>query len=307
MIQWDKNRFFEGVAQDVDGENKKFLCHDGDTRWVHQSAIFKIGEKFKSGDKVLAYWTATHKYLNPGKVVSVGRQRSYVEFDDGDKGLLPNEWIHKKVTQRPDVESRPAPKAKAKASAQPVGTQTDTIGKYCVIREGPGNGFHHAVVLEMENGQKRIVEKQNPLFTQDPWSTCARVMVELDHQKAQSRLDRCKGKSSWQVPRAQGFARVHSHAKAQHDGHFHVTDDNCQHCAYDIVSFLGGTFNLYGHHAGDKAKRDFVLEGQIRRDIYQLLGVAISSPQWQLLQESKRDAITRLHEAIVRKWKEEGN
>ena len=24
-------------------------------------------------------------------------RKSYVEFDDGDKGLLPNDWIHKMV------------------------------------------------------------------------------------------------------------------------------------------------------------------------------------------------------------------
>ena len=134
-----RTRAFEGHF-----EKEDFVAHDGDRRAASKSDVFKLGEAWQHDDKVWAYYTAEHKYLNSGKVTAVGTEKpacdlgnllflqqemmsanvfellrslhisskiqkinfilapvstrkSYVEFDDGDKGLLPNGWIHKIV------------------------------------------------------------------------------------------------------------------------------------------------------------------------------------------------------------------
>ena len=92
LIHWDTTRAFEGQ---ISGD--EFVAHDGDRRAISKSDIFKIGEEWQCNDRVWAYWTEDNKYLNSGKVTAVGAEKSYVEFDDGDKGLLPNGWIHKMV------------------------------------------------------------------------------------------------------------------------------------------------------------------------------------------------------------------
>ncbi|CAL1171044.1 unnamed protein product [Cladocopium goreaui] len=93
LIHWDTTRAFEGKF-----EGNDFVAHDGDRREISKSDIYKLGEVWQCNDKVWAYYTEDHKYLNSGKVTAVGAEKSYVEFDDKDKGLLPNEWIHKMVS-----------------------------------------------------------------------------------------------------------------------------------------------------------------------------------------------------------------
>eukprot|EP00438_Fugacium_kawagutii_P032314 Skav208272 [mRNA] locus=scaffold188:409626:410555:- [translate_table: standard] len=93
IIHWDSTRGFEGKF-----EGNDFVAHDGDRREVSKSDIYKLGEIWQCNDRVWAYWTGDNKYLNSGKVTAVGVEKSYVEFEDGDKGLVPNEWIHKFVT-----------------------------------------------------------------------------------------------------------------------------------------------------------------------------------------------------------------
>ncbi|CAK9016165.1 unnamed protein product [Durusdinium trenchii] len=131
LIHWDTTRGFEGkfsgdefVAHDGDrravlkseiyklGEEWKcfegkfsgdeFVAHDGDRRAVSKSEIYKLGEEWKCDDRVWAYWTKDNKYLNSGKVTAVGAEKSYVEFDDKDKGPIPNGWIHKMVKHETD-------------------------------------------------------------------------------------------------------------------------------------------------------------------------------------------------------------
>ncbi|CAK9102248.1 ATP-dependent zinc metalloprotease FTSH 10 [Durusdinium trenchii] len=92
LIHWDTTRGFEGKFS-----GDEFVAHDGDRRAVSKSEIYKLGEEWKCDDRMWAYWTKDNKYLNSGKVTAVGAEKSYVEFDDGDKGPVPNGWIHKMV------------------------------------------------------------------------------------------------------------------------------------------------------------------------------------------------------------------
>ena len=65
-----RTRAFEGHF-----EKEDFVAHDGDRRAASKSDVFKLGEAWQHDDKVWAYWTAEHKYLNSGKVTAVGTEK----------------------------------------------------------------------------------------------------------------------------------------------------------------------------------------------------------------------------------------
>ena len=64
-----RTRGFEGKFS-----GDEFVAHDGDRRAVLKSEIYKLGEEWKCNDRVWAYWTEDHKYLNSGKVTTVGAE-----------------------------------------------------------------------------------------------------------------------------------------------------------------------------------------------------------------------------------------
>eukprot|EP01083_Nonionella_stella_P141735 437270_1 len=98
LIQWDKNRFYEGQFRTSDNINFTFRAHDGDTRTVQQQSIYQLGVLANVGDTCVSYWTDKHKYLNPGRVTdSADNGKLFVTFDDGDKDWMPRGWVHKKV------------------------------------------------------------------------------------------------------------------------------------------------------------------------------------------------------------------
>eukprot|EP00483_Globobulimina_turgida_P004460 UN04469 len=98
-IQWDKNSFFEGTYKSSDNVNFEFVAHDGDKRTVKKNDVYKLGVKANVGDLCISYYTAKHKYLNPGKVSKIDDKYNtvYVKFDDGDEGWMQGHWVHKKV------------------------------------------------------------------------------------------------------------------------------------------------------------------------------------------------------------------
>jgi hypothetical protein len=64
-----RTRAFEGKF-----EGNDFVAHDGDRREISKSDLYKFGEMWQCNDKVWAYYTQDHKYLNSGKVIAVGAE-----------------------------------------------------------------------------------------------------------------------------------------------------------------------------------------------------------------------------------------
>lgn len=99
-MQWDANRTCEGNALTCASDPLKviFKCHDGDDRTVFKIEVHQISVGFAQGDRVCAYFTATHKYMNLGVVNLQGNTESIVFFGDGDRRSISNVWmIHKIV------------------------------------------------------------------------------------------------------------------------------------------------------------------------------------------------------------------
>merc|ERR1719217_438100 len=118
------------------------------------------------------------------------------------------------------------------------------VEHYQVIEEGTAYGFpacmHHSIILELDNGRKCLVEKRNPDFEKNPWTTHGDVHIIHDQGKIERRCNKADKRRDRRVPHEQSAKTILAHAIKEHDGHYFLILDNCQDFVDEMVKFMNG-------------------------------------------------------------------
>jgi len=122
--------------------------------------------------------------------------------------------------------------------------QGASIEYFQVIMEGTAygrpSGMHHSIIFVLDNGHRLLVEKVNPHFEQNPFSTCGDIHINLDQEQIENRLDKADVICHPEEPHVRCAQTIIARAVRMHDGHYSLLGDNCQDFVRDVVQMMDG-------------------------------------------------------------------
>jgi len=113
-----------------------------------------------------------------------------------------------------------------------------SVEYYQVIKEGTAYGYrsgmHHSILLHLDNGRMCLVEKVNPNFQRNPWTTRGDVLITHNQDEIEERLCKADFTGDDERPRVRSAQAIMARVIREQDGHYFLIGDNCQ----DFVRYM---------------------------------------------------------------------